>query len=176
MWEHSSDSAGEIALWSPWQSYVLARSWMDCWFTNVLPNPNKQQGICVNPTQMYSQCMLTLDLLHSSCSPRSRTRLCLHTFSGLQVCHLVSPLGAAAIRNLTVSCWSWAGASEGKYLFILSVNFFLKFMGNHEICKTVLKQQKKSQCYITSTAIKGYLSQRKNDICLIWRCIKTQKQ
>lgn len=106
-------------LWSPLRSYVLARSWMDCWFTNVLPNPNKQQSICVNLTQMHSQCMLTLDLLHSSRSPGCRTGLCLHMFSGLQVCHLVAPLEPP-----------WLETSQNVYLFCLWTVFFNFFITN----------------------------------------------
>lgn len=123
MWEHSLDSAGEIALWSPLRSYVFARSWMDCWFTNVLPNPNKQQGICVNLTQMYSQCMLTLDLLYSSRSLGCQTRLCSAVYRFAILC-LPSEPPRLEISQSRVKVGLGA-ARENIYLFRVKSVFFL---------------------------------------------------
>lgn len=122
MWEHSLDSAGEIALWSPLRSYVFARSWMDCWFTNVLPNPNKQQGICVNLTQMYSQCMLTLDLLYSSRSLGCQTRMCSAVYRFAILC-LPSEPPRLEISQSRVKVGRGT-ARENIYLFRLKSVFF----------------------------------------------------
>lgn len=90
-------------------------------------NPNKHQAICVNPTQMHPQCVLTLDLLHWSRWRGFRAGLCLHMFSSYRFppsC-VLEPLRLKISQTYSLM-WKTDGSQPGKKtIFFLFLNSFL---------------------------------------------------